>query len=242
MVLAYWLVSMRISIFLLLFAVLGLLFNSPTYGKQKKKKTEVVSKTKAAKSPSKRKKDPKKVKKRVLVDKKSSRDRKTKRGTDKKTKQRSLRKEKKTSKEVVAKKPLRPKVEAPKAASPAEGLQIIRSALINSQAETVAQSFRASGGELTFQGERKRVGPEEVKQFMHYFYEQYRPQAFTVVHKGETKEGLQYVLGRLPCQPLAAKAAAAKPVTEFPIYLVYRISDGRVQIQNLEIGAEDIKH
>ncbi len=117
---------------------------------------------------------------------------------------------------------------------------IIQEAILTANQTTMFKLLKPDGLEVNLMSNRGRYLPKEAIKLLSLFYQQYTPTSLKWVHKGRTKSGLHYVLGKLQCLTNIGQAKSSTPkpeakTTEVALYLVYRIKNSQVMIQNLEL-------
>jgi hypothetical protein len=113
---------------------------------------------------------------------------------------------------------------------------IIRSAMLANNRGAVQNLLKPEGLEVKLMEDRGRYLPKQAVKLLDLFYQQYAPQDLKWVHKGKTKTGLYYLLGKVQCNTNGStKPSTATKTAEVALYLVYKIKNSRVQIQNLEL-------
>lgn len=117
---------------------------------------------------------------------------------------------------------------------------IIQEAILATNQTTMLKLLKPDGLEVNLMSNRSRYLPKEAIKLLSLFYQQYTPTSLKWVHKGRTKSGLHYVLGKLQCLTNIGQAKFNSPkseakTTEVALYLVYRIKNSQVMIQNLEL-------
>jgi hypothetical protein len=77
----------------------------------------------------------------------------------------------------------------------ADNLGAVRSALRNGSSRELSQYF-ASTVEIGFDGEKQTVNATQAEIIVKDFFAKNAPSSFEFIHQGESKEGIQYAIGR----------------------------------------------
>ena len=76
-----------------------------------------------------------------------------------------------------------------------DNLGAVRSALRNGSSRELSQYF-APTIEIAFDGERQTVNATQAEIIVKDFFAKNAPSSFEFIHQGESKEGIQYAIGR----------------------------------------------
>lgn len=76
-----------------------------------------------------------------------------------------------------------------------DNLGAVRSALRNGSSRELSQYF-APTIEIAFDGERQTVNSTQAEIIVKDFFAKNAPSSFEFIHQGESKEGIQYAIGR----------------------------------------------
>lgn len=132
--------------------------------------------------------------------------------------------------------PPKAEVQAPVSKLPdlpvAASSQQIVASLNSGSGEAIKGTLDDGGIELKILGNSGRYAPNEAAKVLDLFFSQYKPQSTAVLHKGKTKSGLTYMMGKMTCTNLKD---GNKP-SEVDLYVVYKVNGNTISIRNLELN------